>query len=64
MDEVARDLPMVNPEGLLRVVETQGAGLLLADRIVAGLAAHLAANGVELRPRRRWRRPGRRRRCC
>lgn len=53
MDEVARDLPMVNPDGLLRVVETQGAGLLLADRIVAGLAAHLAAQGVELRPHTR-----------
>jgi sarcosine oxidase/sarcosine oxidase subunit beta len=53
MDEVVRDLPMVNRDGLLRVVETCGAGMLLADRIVAGLAAHLAAQGVDLRPNTR-----------
>jgi len=49
-DEVARALPMVNPKGLLRVVETHGSGLLLADRIVTDLAAWLARNGVRLVP--------------
>ena len=47
--DVARDLPMVNPAGLLRVVETQGAGLLLADRIIIDLARKLRAMGADLR---------------
>jgi len=49
-EEVARDLPMVNRAGLLRVVETHGAGLLLADRTIADLARHLPGMGVTLRP--------------
>jgi glycine/D-amino acid oxidase-like deaminating enzyme len=52
-DEVARALPMVNQAGLLRVVETRGAGLLLADRIVTDLAGLVARQGVELRPHTR-----------
>lgn len=53
LGDVARELPMVNPEGLLRVVETQGAGLLLADRIITDLDRFLPTLGVELRPGRR-----------
>ena len=52
-DEVRRDLPMVNESNLIRVVETHGAGLLLADRIVTSLARHLAATGADLRPHTR-----------
>ncbi len=47
--EVARDLPMVNREGVLRVVETQGAGLLRAGDVVRDLVAHLPRHGVRLR---------------
>jgi glycine/D-amino acid oxidase-like deaminating enzyme len=46
--EVAERLPMVNRAGLLRVVETRGAGLLLADRIVRDLADLLPRLGVTL----------------
>ncbi|MBC7636346.1 MAG: FAD-dependent oxidoreductase [Acetobacteraceae bacterium] len=53
MDEVAASLPMVNRDGLLRVVETHGAGMLRADRIVAALARHLPTLGVTLRPHTR-----------
>lgn len=53
LDEVARDLPMVNPASLHRVVETHGAGMLLAARIVTALAGHLARSGATLRPHTR-----------
>jgi sarcosine oxidase/sarcosine oxidase subunit beta len=53
LDEVPRRLPMVATQDLFRVVETQGAGLLLADRIVGALAAWLRAQGVVLMPRTR-----------
>ncbi len=52
-DEVARDLPMVNRDGLFRVVETHGSGLLMADRIVTDLVRALPAMGVDLRPHSR-----------
>lgn len=52
-EEVSRALPMVNPSGLIRVVETQGAGMLLADRIVTNLAMYLSRSGVDLRPHTR-----------
>ena len=50
LDEVRQRLPMVNPRDLLRVVETDGAGLLMADRILADLVGMLPRLGVELRP--------------
>lgn len=49
-DEVGRTLPMVNPTDLIRVVETKGAGLLHADRILGDLASHLAQSNVALHP--------------
>jgi glycine/D-amino acid oxidase-like deaminating enzyme len=50
LDSVATVLPMLRRDGLLRVVETQGAGLLFARRIVDDLARHLATRGVQLVP--------------
>ena len=49
-DEVARTLPMVNRDGLLRVVETHGAGLVRAGDVVRDLVAWLPTRGVTLRP--------------
>jgi sarcosine oxidase/sarcosine oxidase subunit beta len=48
LGDVAHALPMVNRDSLLRVVQTQGSGMLLADRIVIDLARHLKAAGVTL----------------
>ncbi len=50
LDEIATTLPMLRRDGLRRVVETQGAGLLFAQRIVADLARFLASRGVTLVP--------------
>jgi sarcosine oxidase/sarcosine oxidase subunit beta len=52
-EEVAARLPMVNRAGLLRVVETHGAGLLRAGDVVRDLVAWLPAHGVTLRPETR-----------
>lgn len=46
-DEVAATLPMVRRDSLLRVVETQGAGMLFAARIVEDLVRFLPSLGVE-----------------
>jgi glycine/D-amino acid oxidase-like deaminating enzyme len=50
LDTVAANLPMLRRDGLLRVVETQGAGLLFARRIVDDLVRYLPTRGVELVP--------------
>ena len=47
-DEVERRFPMVRPEGLLRVVETQGAGMLFPSRILTDLVVLLGRLGVTL----------------
>jgi monomeric sarcosine oxidase len=46
VDELARRFPLVNPEGLDRAIWLPTGGVLLADRIVEGLARHLTAKGV------------------
>ena len=50
LDTISADLPMVNRDGLARVVETRGAGMLRAAAIMADLAAFLPGRGVTLRP--------------
>jgi glycine/D-amino acid oxidase-like deaminating enzyme len=50
IDEVARSLPMVRRDSLRRVVETHGAGMLFAARIVDDLVRFLPTLGVELVP--------------
>jgi glycine/D-amino acid oxidase-like deaminating enzyme len=50
LDAVAAALPMLRRDGLLRVVETQGAGLLFAHRIVEDLVRFLPSRGVTLVP--------------
>ena len=48
IDEALRRFPMVRPEGLVRVVETDGAGMLFPIRILTDLVMKLAAMGVIL----------------
>lgn len=48
--EIASRFPMVNPEGLTRVVETAGGGILYPIRIMTDLVKHLADRGVVLHP--------------
>ena len=48
LDEVARRFPMVRPEGLVRVVETAGAGMLFPSRILTDLVVLLGRLGVTL----------------
>jgi glycine/D-amino acid oxidase-like deaminating enzyme len=50
LDTVATALPMVNRNGLLRVVETSGAGMLFASRIIDDLVHFLPTLGVEFVP--------------
>src|SRR5471032_1798083 len=50
LDTIADTLPMVRRDGLQRVVETAGAGLLFARRIVDDLVPHLTSLGVEFIP--------------
>ena len=50
-DEAARRFPMVRTEGLLRVVHTEGAGMLFPIRILTDLAALLGRLGVRLHTR-------------
>jgi glycine/D-amino acid oxidase-like deaminating enzyme len=50
IDEVRTRLPMVRRDRLLRVVETHGAGMLFAARIVDDLVRFLPTLGVELVP--------------
>jgi glycine/D-amino acid oxidase-like deaminating enzyme len=50
IDEALRRFPMVRPEGLVRVVETDGAGMLFPIRILTDLVMKLAAMGVILHP--------------
>jgi sarcosine oxidase/sarcosine oxidase subunit beta len=49
IDEALRRFPMVRPEGLVRVVETDGAGMLFPIRILTDLVMKLAGMGVTLR---------------
>jgi sarcosine oxidase/sarcosine oxidase subunit beta len=46
LDEVERRFPMVNPDGLLRVVSTDGAGMLFPVRILTDLVVLLGRLGV------------------
>ena len=48
LDEVERRFPMVRPEGLVRVVETEGAGMLFPSRILTDLVVLLGRMGVTL----------------
>ena len=48
LGDVPRRFPMVRPEGLLRVVETDGAGMLFPSRILADMVALLARLGARL----------------
>ena len=48
LGEVPARFPMVEPRGLVRVVETEGAGMLFPARILTGLTVLLARQGVRL----------------
>ncbi len=48
LDEVATRYPMINRDGLQRVVETAGAGMLFPSVIVTALVAALPGMGVQL----------------
>lgn len=48
LDEAARRFPMVNIEGVLRVVRTEGAGMLFPARILIDLVVLLARLGATL----------------
>ncbi len=48
LDEVPMRFPMIEPDGLQVVVETQGAGMLFPMRILNDLVVHLSGIGVEL----------------
>jgi glycine/D-amino acid oxidase-like deaminating enzyme len=50
LDEVAGRYPMIRPDGLTRVVETAGGGILYPIRILTDLVKLLAARGVALHP--------------
>ncbi len=45
-EAIARDYPMIRPEGLTRAVAFEGAGVLFPIRILTDLTVHLAARGV------------------
>jgi len=49
LDDVERRFPMVRPEGLQRVVSTDGAGMLFPVRILTDLVVLLGRLGVTLR---------------
>jgi sarcosine oxidase/sarcosine oxidase subunit beta len=53
LSDMPRRLPMVSMTGLQRVVETEGSGLLFAERIITDLTAWLARNGAILVPHAR-----------
>ena len=48
LDDVAQRYPMVRPDGLERVVETDGAGMLFPSRILTDLVVLLGRLGVTL----------------
>ena len=48
LDDAARRFPMLEMDGLRRVVETEGAGLLFPARIMTDLVAKLSEMGVAL----------------
>lgn len=50
LGDVAGRFPMLDPDGLTRVVETGGAGILYPIRIMTDLVKHLADLGVALHP--------------
>jgi sarcosine oxidase/sarcosine oxidase subunit beta len=49
LDDIERRFPMVVPDGLLRVVSTDGAGMLFPIRILTDLVVLLGRLGVKLR---------------
>jgi glycine/D-amino acid oxidase-like deaminating enzyme len=49
LDQIERRFPMVDPTGLLRVVATEGAGMLFPVRILTDLVVLLGRLGVTLR---------------
>jgi sarcosine oxidase/sarcosine oxidase subunit beta len=49
LGDIARDYPMIRPDGLTRAVEFGGAGVLFPIRILTDLVVHLAARGVVFR---------------
>ena len=49
LDEVERRFPMVDPDGVIRVVSTDGAGMLFPVRILTDLVVLLGRLGVTLR---------------
>jgi sarcosine oxidase/sarcosine oxidase subunit beta len=49
LNEIAQRFPMVNPDGLQRVVATDGAGMLFPVRILTDLVVLLGRLGVRLR---------------
>ncbi|CAN5335112.1 FAD-dependent oxidoreductase [soil metagenome] len=48
LEDVPTRFPMIEPDGLQIVVETEGAGMLFPMRILNDLVVHLSAVGVEL----------------
>jgi sarcosine oxidase/sarcosine oxidase subunit beta len=48
LGDIERRFPMVNPDGLLKVVETEGAGMLFPIRILTDLVVLLGRLGVTL----------------
>ncbi len=48
LDQVERRFPMVRPDGLVRVVETDGAGMLFPARILTDLVVLLGRLGVTM----------------
>ena len=47
---LARRFPQLDPDGIVQAFHLPTGGVLLADRIVAALARHLATRGVALSP--------------
>lgn len=48
VDEALQRFPMIRPEGLIRVIETEGAGILSPAKILTDLVVLLGAMGVQL----------------
>lgn len=48
--EAATHYPMINPDGVTKLVRTEGAGILYPIRIMTDLVKHIAARGVILHP--------------
>jgi glycine/D-amino acid oxidase-like deaminating enzyme len=50
LGEVSHQLPMIRTEGLTRVVEASGSGVLFPIRILTDLVVHLGTRGVAFHP--------------